>query len=139
MKTLSEIRAGLADTVRAAGIGVYTYAQVRDKGHLPAVVIEPIEADFDKAMQRGMDTWQFNLFVLVKGIDEDAAQRKLDSFVTGSGPNSIRQIIFENKHLGLGDEVNAHVYALKSYGGEFKWNKVEHIGAILKVTVHVDN
>jgi hypothetical protein len=139
--SLSDIRAALSDTIRSAGIGVYSYATVKDKGHLPAAIVEPIEADFNGAFHRGLDTWWFNLYVLVRGADEEAAQRKLDSYVTGAGEHSIRELLFNNKNLGLGPTsgVEANVDSLKSYGGEFKWGGVEHIGAILKVRVVVSN
>jgi len=137
--TLSDVRKALSDTIRQADIGVYTYAQVRDKGHLPAVIIEPVESDFHLAFNRGSDTWDFNLFVLVRGADEDAAQRKLDKYVSGHGPNSIREIVANNKGLGLPEgSVEATVYKLSAYGGEFKWNNNEHIGAILRARVLIN-
>lgn len=141
MKSLTELRDGLANVVRLnTTAGIYTYAEVEARGNFPAVVIEPHSADYNVSMARGTDSWDFNIFVLVRGADLPTAQRELDSFVTGSGDNSIRRAIFENQDLGLGDDVTgAHVYLMRGYGGAFEWAGTEHLGAILKARVYVSN
>jgi hypothetical protein len=138
--SLTEIRNGLADTIRNfTSLGVYTYAEVQAKGNYPAAIIEPHATDFERAMNRGTDEWDFNIFVLVRGADEATAQRNLDKFVTGQGDDSIRQVLFEHRDLGLGDSVDAHIYSMRGYGGGFEWAGTQHIGAVLKARVFVSN
>lgn len=118
---------------------LFTYALVEDMGNLPAVIIEPVEADFQEAMQRGMDTWDFNIYVLTsRAANSETGQAVLDQLVSGAGPNSIREILHEHSELGLGESTDATVYKLLGYGGSFTWAKVPHVGAVLKVRVRTD-
>lgn len=138
MASLEQIRDALANTINAnTAMEVYCYATVPDKIHLPAVVIEPTYCDFEGAMGRGLDLWDFNLFVLVTRGDSETGQDQLDQLVSGSGPNSIRRILFERDDLGL-DQTEATCYSMHGYGGKHEWFKVEHVGAILKVRVITD-
>jgi len=137
--TLNEIRKKLAKVIEdGTDATVYAYPRITNKGELPAVMIEPVVADFMETMNRGSDEWFFTVYVLVKmSGDEDAAQDELDEFVTGVGPNSIRQIVWDNRELFKG--VTAFVYGMTDYGGSFKWGEAQHIGAKLKARVVVDN
>ncbi|MFE7797062.1 hypothetical protein [Nocardia sp. NPDC057440] len=138
--TLTEIRTALASTIEThTSASVYTYAEVQAKGNYPAVIIEPHATDFERAMNRGVDEWDFNIFVLVRSADDASAQQELDGFVTGEGDDSIRQVLFEHRELGLDDSVDAHVYSMRGYGGGFEWGGTKHMGAILKARVFVSN
>ncbi len=141
MASLSEIRTGIARTIdNHTDIELFTYDQVEDLGNLPAVIVEPITADFEGAFDRGLDEWDFNLYVLVGRADVTSGQDILDALVSGSGPNSIRRILHEHSDLGLVTDstVDAQCYAMRGYGGKFEWYDVPHIGAILRVLVRTD-
>ena len=43
------------------------------------------------------------MLVAVQRADSRTAQDKLDAFITGSGGSSVRQVIYNNKTLGLSD------------------------------------
>lgn len=117
---------------------VFTYDTVPDVENLPAVIVEPLNADFTEAMGRGMDLWEFRIYVLVSRSDTQQGQEDLDQFISGAGPNSIRQVIFNNPTLGLASVDDATVYAMKGYGGSFETGKVPIIGAVLKLRVLTD-
>lgn len=137
--TLDDVRKAMARIIdQKTTANVYTYAQVRDRGNFPAVIIEPDTSDFAVSFQMGTDEWDFKLYVLVRCADEAIAQQQLDSFITGRGPDSIRQAIVENSSLGL-DGVSAHVYGMLGYGHGFHWEGTAHIGAILKARVIIQN
>jgi hypothetical protein len=92
-------------------------------------------ANFDGAMGRGMDTWRFDLFVLVQRGEFSVAQKQLDEYLSGSGDKSIRQVFFNNADLGLGDGTDANVDGVRDYGGKFETARMQHVGAIVRLTV----
>lgn len=135
MSTLTEIRAALVDTVGGhVQKDLYGYQVVDGMLNLPALVVRPSDADFAVAMNRGTETWELDLIVLVSRADDETSQDDLDEFVSKEGPNSIRQAIFNAPDLGLGD-VDAFVKGMRGYGGEYQVARVPHVGAVLKVVV----
>lgn len=137
MPTLSEIRAAIDNTVQNAIPGLRGFNDVPDVGQLPALVVMPARetAEFNGAMGRGLDTWRFDLYVLVQRGEASVAQQALDKYVSGSGDRSIREVIYNNPTLGLSDETDAHVEGIREYGGKFQTARVDHVGAIVRLTV----
>ncbi|WP_119728340.1 hypothetical protein [Thermomonospora amylolytica] len=137
MASLGQIRAGIKEVLSGIG-GLTIYDTVPDVTQTPAVVVVPREADFEGAMGRGLDTWTFNLFVLVARGETRLSQEALDEYVTGAGPKSIRAALFERDDLGLSDGTTAQVTGMPRdvpYGGGFESAGVQHIGACLRVVV----
>lgn len=137
MPTLSEIRVAIDNTVQNRIPTMRGFNDVTDVAQLPAMVVMPARdtADFNGAMGRGLDTWRFDLYILVQRGEASVAQNSLDQYVSGSGPRSIRQCFYENHDLGLGDEVDAHVEGVREYGGKFQTARIDHVGAIVRLTV----
>jgi hypothetical protein len=138
--TVLDIAQGLENTI-SAGLEstIYTYVAPSTMGSaLPAVLIEPVTANFSQLMNRGGDVWEFLVYVIVSRADMDTAIEQLSNFLTGEGPDSIRRAIFDNRNLGIGDNVQAYVYGMHGYGGSFKWYNVPHVGAALLVRVHIN-
>lgn len=142
MATLTAIRAGFEATLRTVlGTGTEIYNRVPGSPVLPCVCLVPAEIDFVVAMQRGTDTYEFDVLVLVPSADEDVAQELLDQYVTGAGGLSIRQAVYNANNgsagTGLGvASTNAHISAMTSYGGQFEAVGVDHVGASLRLIVH---
>lgn len=134
MASLKEIRTALQTTINTI-VGLHGYDNVSDVAQVPAAVIAPDVGDFTGAFQRGMDTWMFDVFVLVGRRDFEVSQEELDGFLTGAGDKSIRQAVYTNPTLGLTDGTDAFVSGVRGYGGEFQTAKISHVGAIIKVTV----
>lgn len=134
MATLSAIRQALADVVGAAVTDLTVYAKVADATNLPAMVVAPDETSFFGAMGRGIDTHTLKLYVLASYREAGLAQDDLDELIAGSGAKSIRQAIWNNRGLGL-DGTDATVTGMSGYGSQFTTAGVEHVGAILAVTV----
>jgi len=134
MASLAQIRTGLIDTIVAAVPSLFGYNQVPEVTNLPALVVVPRTADFEVAMGRGADTYEFDVIVLVSRRDDRLAQTDLDAYVTGAGSSSIRAAVFATPGLGLSN-VNAHVYRMENYGAEWNVGDLNHIGAALKVRV----
>ena len=77
---------------------------------------------------------QFELTVAVQRSDSRTAQDKLDAFVTGSGSSSIRQIIFNNRTLGLSD-TDARITEMNNYAADVSLNGIDAVGANLTIEV----
>lgn len=141
MASLQEMREALAATIDANIEGLITYDTLAGVVQVPALVVlptpRPMTADFTGAFGRGLDTWFLDVFVLV-GIGEYAvAQNDLDSYLTGAGPNSIREVLYNNASCGLA-ETDFSVTGVSDYGGRHESARVDHVGAILKVTARTD-
>jgi len=138
MANIYDIRQALAETISAGTESpLYTYATIEEVQNLPAALIEPSSGDFEVAMVRGSDIFEFNVFVLVSRADPKSAQALLDGFVSGDGPDSIRRAVYDRDDLGLGDAVDATVSSMRGYGGSLEGYGVAHVGAVLQVRVLV--
>lgn len=135
MASLASIRTAVKATLETAITGLHVYDKVAGVVLVPAVVVEPVTADFLVAMGRGTDTWQFDLHVLVSEADETVGQAALDPYVSGAGSQSIRAAVFAARTLGLAS-TDAHVAAVTAYGGQFESAGIPHIGATLRLIVH---
>lgn len=133
MASLQAIRDGIRDTIKD-GIEIEVYDTVPDVAVVPAVVVWPKETDFNQAMGRGVDRYEIDLYCLAQRAVASEGQDDLDALITGAGPRSIRQVIFQNRTLGLAD-TDAHVSGMSQYGGSFDTAVVKHIGAVLRLVV----
>lgn len=146
MASLAEIRTALKETLRTAIPGLNVYAEVPDVTQLPAVVVLPaattatgLACDFNGAFGRGLDTWHLDVYVLVARSESVLAQQALDQYVTGTGPKSVRRIVYESPTLGLADGTDAHVEGIRLYGGEFMTANIQHVGAVVRLTVRTSS
>ena len=136
MSTLATIRDAVKTTIEAAVPELHVYDTVPDAANvLPCVIVIPFTSDFVIAMGRGLDTWEFDLLILVGTSDMDIRQDDLDAFVSGSGVRSVRQAIFNGRTLGL-EGTDAHISQMLEYGARFVVAEFEHIGARLRMIVH---
>jgi hypothetical protein len=137
--SLGDIRDAIKDTLKAAIPDLHVYENVPDSLNLPAVVVVPAPgetADFEVAMGRGVDTWNFELTVLVSRNEPGLRQPELDRLVYGKGAGSIREAIWNRKTLGI-KGVDAHVANVTGYGGSYEIARTAHTGAKLALVVHV--
>lgn len=133
MASLAQIRDALADTITAAVTGITGYPTVPEVANLPAFVVIPRTTEFDRSFGRGMDTYNFDVIVLVSRRDDGLAQADLDEYVNGFGSSSIRQAIWNTRQLGIG--VDASVTGMSDYGAQFDVGDIDHVGARLAVQV----
>tara|TARA_B100000674_G_scaffold340709_1_gene284805 strand:+ start:419 stop:841 length:423 start_codon:yes stop_codon:yes gene_type:complete len=135
MASLAEITDGMK-TVLSNISGLRCYDNVPDMGlNFPAAFIVPTDIQFDLAMQRGTDLYTFDMLVAVQRADSRTAQDKLDAFITGSGSSSIRQIIFNNRTLGLSD-TDARVVDMTNYAADVNLNGIDGVGANMTIEVY---
>lgn len=137
MPTLTEIRKAIDNTVQHAIPGLRGFNDVADVVQVPAMVVMPARetADFNRTMGRGMDVWRFDLYLLVPRSESSVAQAALDQYVSGAGPRSVREVFWKDPTMGLGDDTDAHVEGIREYGGKFQTARIDHVGAIVRLTV----
>lgn len=143
MSDLIDIRQGLIKTVLDyVEADLYGYEYMEDIKTLPAILVKPGAGgrtdqvgDFTVAFNRGTEVWNFQLIVLCQRGHPEAGQKLLDEFISKSGLNSVRQAIWNNPTLGLGD-VDAMVIGVSDYGAEWKSANVDNVGAAVHVKVH---
>lgn len=138
MASVTAMRQGLQATIQdGLGDDVMIYDTVPAIASLPAVVVEPAKSNFEFSNGRGTDEWHFNVYILCSRRDDQLGQEDLDQFISGAGPKSIRQIIFQNSSIGLTDST-AICRGMRGYGGTFKESNIPMVGAILSVCVYTD-
>lgn len=138
MASIAQVRAGIQAVIENAIPDLTVYRTVEEVAHPPAVVIALAAddtCDFTGAMARGMDTWQYDLYVLTLYTDAEIGQDDLDLLIDGAGARSIRQAIYNNRSLGL-TRTDAHVARVSQYGSSFESADLQHIGAVLRLIVH---
>lgn len=136
MSGLDAIRDAIKTTIETAVPELHVYDTVPEAANvLPCVIVIPFTADYVIAMGRGLDTWEFDLLILVSTSDLDIRQDDLDAYVSGSGARSVRQAIFNARTLGL-TGTDAHISQMLEYGARFVVAEFDHLGARLRLIVH---
>jgi hypothetical protein len=137
MASLKAVRAAIQTTIQTNIAGIQVYQRIPDSPVLPCVVVRPDGTDFNQAFGRGTDQYTFELQVVVPSNDADVAQNMLDDYVTGAGAKSIRQVIFNNKTLGLAATA-AVITEMTNYAFTYDAVGSPNIGATLRLVVHTD-
>ncbi|MFJ3282448.1 hypothetical protein [Streptomyces halstedii] len=94
---MSAVRAAIAEA--ASAVVLPAAAKLTCTGYTPDAVTEPhffcgeYSVEFDRAMNRGLDTAELTCRVLVGLADDESTQRLLDAMLAGSGPASLKQAI----------------------------------------------
>lgn len=133
--SMNDLQEAIGKTISQFGLNVYESA--RDAVVSPAAVVIPHEIDFMGAMALGGDTYMFDIAVLVARTDTKSSQRRLNEYLTGKGPKSIREFLHRNSSLGLPD-VDCIVEKMRGYGGNYDTGPANFVGAVLRLRVTVD-
>ena len=84
------------DTI--TGLRVFDY--VPDSLAPPAAVVEPIEVDYDQAMNLGCEFYRAFILVIVGRMSDRSSQDRLDAYVAESGASSIKAALETDRTLG---------------------------------------
>lgn len=114
MASVSELRTGIATNL-ATITGLRTSAFMPDNPNPPIAVVMPSSISYDDTFNRGMQTYVFNVLVIVGRVDERTAQSNLDAFVSGTGSSSVKRAIEVDKTLG-GKAFDTRVTEMRNYG-----------------------
>lgn len=135
MASLAAIRTALVTTISGALTGVSGYETVPGSINVPAFMVVPKMTNFEGAFGRGLDTYTFDVIVIVSRADDQLAQTNLDPYITGAGASSIRQAVWNARTLGLSDGTEARVTGMTGYGDLFTFGTIDYFGARLTVEV----
>lgn len=114
MASISDLRTGLANRL-ATITGLRTSAFMPDNPSPPIAVVMPSSISYDDVFKRGMQTYVFNVLVVVGRVAERSAQINLDGFVSSTGASSIKLAIEGDKTLG-GQAFDTRVTEMRNYG-----------------------
>lgn len=135
MASISTIRTNLA-TRLATITGLRTAATMPDLPNPPIAVVTPVSVTFDTAFKRGMNTYSFNVMVIVGRVDERTAQNNLDAYVSSTGTSSIKLAIEGDKSLA-GAVFDTRVVEMRTYGA-VSIGEVTYIAAEFTVLCYAD-
>jgi hypothetical protein len=114
MASVSELRTGIATNL-ATITGLRTSSFMPDNPNPPIAVVMPSSISYDDVFKRGMQTYIFNVLVIVGRVDERTAQSNLDGFVSSTGSSSVKRAIEVDKTLG-GKAFDTRVTEMRNYG-----------------------
>lgn len=111
--TISGLRTGLAANL-ATITGLRTAATVPTDPKPPIAVVMPNNISYDTAFGRGLDEYEFVVFVIVGKVDDRTAQNLLDGYCNPTGAGSIKTAIERDKTLG-GNAQTLRVTTMRNY------------------------
>jgi hypothetical protein len=135
MALISEIRTGLATNL-ATITGLRTTATIPDNPNPPIALISPNTVQFDDVFKRGMQTYSFNVLLIVGRADERSAQNSLDAYCASTGSSSIKLAIESDKSLG-GKVFDTRVTEMRNYG-QLSIGEVIYLSAEFSVICYAD-
>ena len=135
MASVSSIRNGLATRLGTI-TGLRTSAFMPDNPNPPIAVVMPSSVSYDDTFKRGMQTYVFNVLVIVGRVDERTAQSNLDAYVSSTGSSSIKLAIEGDKTLG-GVVFDTRVSEMRNYG-QLPVGEVTYLTAEFTVLCYAD-
>lgn len=135
MASVSSIRAGLATRLGTIS-GLRTSATMPDNPNPPVAVVMPSSVSYDDTFKRGMQTYVFNVLVIVGRVDERTAQNNLDGYVSSTGNSSVKLAIEGDKTLG-GVVFDTRVSEMRNYG-QLPVGEVTYLTAEFTVLCYAD-
>lgn len=135
MASISSIRSGLATRLGTIS-GLRTSATMPDNPNPPIAVVMPSSVSYDDTFRKGMQTYVFNVLVIVGRVDERTAQNNLDAYVSSTGNSSIKLAIEGDKTLG-GVVFDTRVNEMRNYG-QLPVGEVTYLTAEFTVLCYAD-
>jgi len=112
--TITDLRVGLATNLATIS-GLRTAAEIPDNPSPPIAVVQLQSVGYDNTFQQGMTTYNFLVSVIVGRAAEREAQRRLDSFASSSGSESIKLAVQSDRTLG-GNAYDVRVSEMSNIG-----------------------
>lgn len=135
MALISDLRTGLATNLATIS-GLRTAATMPDNPNPPIAIVIPSTISFDDTFQRGMQTYTFNVLVIVGRADERTAQNKLDAYCASTGASSIKLAVEKDKTLG-GKAFDVRLTEMRNYG-QIVIGEVTYLSAEFTVLCYAD-
>jgi len=107
-----------------------------DNPNPPIAVVMPSSVSYDDTFHRGMQTYVFNVLVIVGRVDERTAQSNLDGYVSSTGSSSIKLAIEGDKTLG-GVAFDTRVTEMRNYG-QLAIAEIQYLTAEFTILCYAD-
>jgi len=133
--SITAIRDALATNIGTIS-GLRTSAEIPDNPNPPQAVVQLQSVNYDGAMQQGLTTYNFLVSVIVGRVDERGAQRKLDSYASSTGANSVKLAVQSDKSLG-GNAYDVRVTDMTNIGAVLLGDAT-YLAADFVVTVYAN-
>lgn len=133
MASVTDIRNALASqlgTIR----GLRVEGSVPDSPKPPTAIVIPQGIQFDQAMNRGLDEYDFTILAIVARMSDRTAQAALDDFCNPTGARSIKACVVADPTLD-GAVQSARVTAMRNYGS-LTIGDMDYLSAEFAVTVY---
>ena len=130
--SVSELRTGIATNLATIS-GLRTSAFVPDNPTPPIAVVVPQRIEYDAAMNRGMDTYMFDVLVIAQRMSERNAQSLLDGYCNPTGASSVKTAIQSDTTLG-GKAFDLRVTEMSNYQA-LTIGETQYLAATFSVTV----
>jgi hypothetical protein len=92
ISSISAVRDGIKRNLQTI-TNMRVYDLIPDVVVPPCAVVGQLDFQFDASMARGLDTASCDIFILVQRFSERSGQDKLDEYLAGGGPKSIKAAI----------------------------------------------
>lgn len=127
------VRTKLAEAVASVTPELNRYGYVPDSVAVPCFYVGGVEIDYDLTMGRGSDELTVICVVLVSASSDQSGQEKLDAYLKGSGPGSLKAAIEADPTLG---GICDYVEVARAQGyGFHQVGATNYLGAELVVNV----
>ena len=135
MASISLLRTGLANNA-ATITGLRTAATIPDNPNPPLAVVVPSSLTFNEAFHAGMNTYTFNVLLLVGKVSERSGQNTLDAYCSSTGSTSMKLALESDKTLG-GNAYDVRVTEIRNYG-DIAVGDVNYLSAEFIVLCYAD-
>lgn len=136
---ISQVKAAIAAAVGDQIASLNCFGYCPDSIPEPCFYAGEVEIDFDKTFGRGQDEIRVTCRLLVSRADDRAGQQALDSYLSGSGPASVKAALVAARGApgqpalgGVCDDL--HLVRVQGYR-LFQVGEVQYYGAELTVRV----
>lgn len=131
---LSSVRTGLKTTLENIS-GLRTYDYVPDNVNVPAAIVEfPSEVLFDRSFQRGVESLEISVLIIVGKANDRNSQAQIEKYLAKDGPTSIKATLDADTTLDGSVQTSR---ATKASGfGEYTVGTSSYLGFRVFVEVH---
>lgn len=143
MAALGDVIDNIAATVQRA-TGIRTIPYIVESPPAPCAMVYPERCDYSKTFGRGVDQWSIKVQLVIPLNSDRATHRLMYDWLSGAGPQSVRQAIYQAPTLGTDPaespagaaaSMNGTVSEMVEYGVVFTLEGVRFLSATLNVTV----
>jgi hypothetical protein len=132
--SISDIRQGLADALRTIP-NLRVFDLVPDNPNPPGIVISLDRVMYDSVFARGCDEYEFILHLIVARADDRSGQIRLEEYVAGSGPHSIKAAVESDPTL-TGTAQTVRVSEARNLGTQERADGLSLLLVDFIVTIH---